>query len=159
MRGRFDNAHTSTPSAQNTKLIEGTDEQKAIWDVLLNTQKHVIVEAVAGSGKTFVLTQYAMRERKARIGLTAFNKHIATELTQRMQGQANVECMTYHSLGFKTVKASTRQRVQVDQYKVLSYLDDLSLPVQSSQEKTAKYRIASMVGYAKTYGHDHTITK
>lgn len=149
-RGSFT---TPTSQADPSKLVTGTPEQEAIWDVLLNTDKHVIVEAVAGSGKTFVLTQYAMRERHAKIGLTAFNKHIATELTQRMGGQSNVECMTYHSLGYKAVRNGLRGKVQVDQYKVLSMLDNISLPVKQAQEKVAKYRISSMVSYAKTYGH------
>ena len=105
----------------NSKLIAGTPEQEAIWDVLLNTDKHVVISATAGSGKTFVLTQYAMREKNARIGLTAFNKHIATELTTRMGGQSNVECMTYHSLGYRTVRNNVKRKIQVDQYKVLAY--------------------------------------
>lgn len=146
--------------ANDTRLVQGTDEQQAVWDTLLNTDAHVIVEAVAGSGKTFAITQYAMRTNGSglRVGLIAFNKHIATELSARMTGQSNVDCMTYHSLGYKAVRASMRGvNVRVDQYKVLSYLDTLRLPVKDSLQKLAKYRIGTMVSYAKTYGHGDSI--
>lgn len=160
-RGSFRSDAYEQPKAQQPvsgQLVSnayeiGTEEQKAIWNELLKGDKHVIVEAVAGSGKTWTITEYAKMEKHSRIGLTAFNKHIATELTQRMNGQVNVECMTYHSLGFNTVKANYRGRIDVDKFKVLSMLDDLNLPVREDQERTAKYKIASMVGYAKTYGH------
>lgn len=147
------------PTLGASRLVTGTVEQEAIWAELLTGTRHVIVEAVAGSGKTFTITQYAMRDKERRIGLVAFNKHIATELTERMGGQSNVECMTYHSLGFKTVKRSVRHAIRVDQYKVLSMLDDLSLPVSEREEKTAKYRISSMVSYAKTYGHGPMVSR
>lgn len=142
-------------------IVKGTNEQEKIWDVLLNTSKHVVVEAVAGSGKTFVLVQYALREKGVRIGLTAFNKHIAEELKSRVQGQSNVDCMTYHSLGYKTVRNGTRQKAAVDQYKVLDMLEGVSLPasISSKQEKTCRYRIGSMVSYAKTYGHNADVTR
>src|SRR5262245_167750 len=153
----------------NTGLVEGTDEQKAIWAALLDSTQHVIVEAVAGSGKTFTLVQYALRERQKRIGLVAFNKHIAEELTRKIGGQANVECMTYHSLGFRAVRMR-QQNCRVDQYKVLSRLDTVELSYPSvdgkprrllsrEEQKTAKYRIASMVGFAKSAGYDWTVTR
>ena len=119
------------------KQFDGTPEQQAIWDVLLNRTEHVIVEAVAGSGKTESLMQYIYRLGKS----------------------ADVDCMTYHSLGFKTVKAVVKHSIRVDRYKVLGILDNIDLPVQKKQEKMAKYRISSMVSYAKTYGHGPQITQ
>lgn len=116
-------------------LLDGSDEQKQIWDVLLNQDKHVIVEAVAGSGKTTTLMQYCFREN------------------------AQVDAMTYHSLGYRTVKAAMRHGVRVDQYKVLGLLDTLTLPVSDSQQRMAKYRISSMVGFCKTYGFGPDVTR
>ena len=120
-----------------TTLLDGSGEQQAIWDVLLNRQEHVIVEAVAGSGKTTTLLQYVLR----------------------LGNKADVDCMTYHSLGFKTVKAVVKHSIRVDQYKVLGILDNIDLPVQKKQEKMAKYRISSMVSFAKTYGHGPNISQ
>ena len=118
-------------------LLDGSTEQQKIWDVLLNAKEHVIVEAVAGSGKTTTLMQYCYR----------------------LGDRAQVDCMTYHSLGFKTVKAAVKHSIRVDEYKVLGLLDQMNLPVEPRQEKVAKYRIASMVSYAKTYGHGPDVTQ
>lgn len=140
----------------NTKseLIKGTEEQEAIWQELLDGQRHVIVEAVAGSGKTFTLVQYALRANSnTRIGLVAFNKHIASELSSKVN-KPNVECMTYHSLGFKAIRNATRKPVKVNQYKVHDIMDSLNIPLdgKSSTEKMVKVRIAQLCGLAKTYG-------
>jgi superfamily I DNA/RNA helicase len=161
------------------EIIEGTEEQEAVWKALLTTLLHVIVEAVAGSGKTFTLIQYALREKVKRIGLVAFNKHIADELKLKMGGtrdskgvirggQSNVDCMTYHSLGFKAVREFTRGRTQVDDYKVLNYLDTVEMAriekgvkklLSREEVKLAKYRIKSMVSYAKNYGFGWDISE
>lgn len=128
---------TRLANRAKTELLDGSGEQQAIWDVLLNRQEHVIVEAVAGSGKTTTLLQYVLR----------------------LGNKADVDCMTYHSLGFKTVKAAMKHAIRVDQYKVLGILDGIDLPVSKKQEKMAKYRISSMVSYAKTYGHGPSISQ
>lgn len=117
-------------------VMGGSAEQQAVWQELIEGDKHVVVEAVAGSGKTFTLVQYAYR-----------------------MPDAVVECMTYHSLGFKAVRSAVKAACRVDQYKVMTMLDDMRLPVDRKQEKTAKYRISSMVSYAKTYGKDDRITE
>lgn len=123
--------------ARPTPLLTGSVEQEAIWDVLLNQNQNVIVEAVAGSGKTSTLMQYVYR----------------------LGARAQVSCMTYHGLGLKSVQNSVSKRVQVDQYKVLSILDGMHLACEKKQEKTAKYRISSMVSYAKTYGYGSDVTQ
>lgn len=153
------------PSYPPPVLIEGTEEQEAVWEALLHTVLNVIVEAVAGSGKTFTLVQYALREKYKSIGLVAFNKHIAEELKMKMGGQRNVDCMTYHSLGYRAVRNYSRSRVEVDEHKVLGYLDTVALRhkdgrvLSKEDQKTAKYRIASMVSFAKNYGYNWDITE
>lgn len=153
-------SHGSTgPQVQ----IAGSPEQEAVWHALLHTIMHVIVEAVAGSGKTFTLIQYALRERMKKIGLVAFNKHIADELKQKMGGQRNVDCMTYHSLGFRVIREYMKgKKVEVSEYKVLDYLESVELYrtvkgvkklLDRDEQKTAKYRIRTLVGYAKSYGY------
>lgn len=118
-------------------LLEGSPEQQRIWDVLINQNQHVVVEAVAGSGKTTTLMQYCYR----------------------LGNRASVDAMTYHSLGFKAVKAAVKHSIRVDQYKVLGILDGMSLPVDKKKEKVAKYRVSSMVSFAKTYGHGPNVTQ
>jgi superfamily I DNA/RNA helicase len=154
------NQNPDQSDGNRARLIQGSPEQEKIWQELLQGSKHVIIEAVAGSGKTTTLVQYAFREKQKRIGLVAFNKHIAQELTFRMNGQSNVECMTYHSLGYRAVRAAMRHPVRVEQYKTLQLIDELGIQgVDPKQERVAKYRIASMVGLAKTYGLSYSCSR
>jgi superfamily I DNA/RNA helicase len=120
---------------------------------------HVIVEAVAGSGKTFTIVEGAKRITDRHVGLVAFNVHIKEELKRKIGAQGNVECMTYHGLGFKAVRNHVRGNCTVDKYKVLGILDDMHIPVKRSDEKTAKYRVASMVGYCKSAGFKPDVTQ
>lgn len=131
--------------------IVGSPEQEAIWNELDSTNRNVIVGALAGTGKTFTGVEWCKRGKGGRVGFVAFNKHIATELTNRLQG-SGVESMTYHSLGFKLVRAEF-PRVQVDQYKVDGILEDVELPIPDEwKAKQAKYRIRNLVSLAKQYG-------
>lgn len=130
-----------------------TDEQQAVHEVLLRGSGHVLVNAVAGSGKTRTITEYARLERRCTVGLVAFNKHIADELQARMAGQSNVQCMTYHSLGYKAVRQAVGYLGRPDQYRVLGMLDDMHLPIAHDKEKVVKYRTATLVSLAKQYGY------
>lgn len=130
-----------------------TDEQRAVHEALLNGSGHVLVNAVAGSGKSRTITEYAKLERDATVGLVAFNKHIADELQNRMMDQRNVQCMTYHSLGYKAVRQAVGYLGRPDQYRVLGILDNLNLPVSHDKEKVVKYRTATLVSLAKQYGY------
>lgn len=162
-RGDFTNTHKPFDDAQRAVQEAGqvmryvaSPEQLAIWQALLKGTRHVIVEAVAGSGKTFTIVEAAKQiDTKYSVGLVAFNKHIAEELRRKMPKlqYPHVECMTYHSLGFRALRMFKRG-VDVQQYKVLDILDDMRLPgVRRSDEKTVKYRVKAMVGYCKSAGH------
>jgi DNA helicase-2/ATP-dependent DNA helicase PcrA len=146
-RGSF----TSSNKPENDTII-GSPEQKAVWTELDTTERNVVVDAVAGSGKTHLGVEWCKRQKSGRIAFVAFNKHIATELVSRLGGNRNVEAMTYHSLGYKMIRASVGGRVNVDQYKVDGLLDDVHLPLSDYAEKTAKYRIKNLVSLAKQYG-------
>ncbi len=146
---------SATPNTP--KLIQavgnaGSTEQERIWNELDSSNRHVIVNAVAGSGKTYTGVEWCKRGNGGRTAFVAFNKHIATELQGRLQGCGNVEAMTYHSLGFRMVKHEFG-RVEVDQYKVDNLLENVSLPIpDEGKERTAKYRIKNLVSLAKQYG-------
>ena len=130
----------------------GSDEQRVIWDRLTNGREHIIVNAVAGSGKTFIGVEWCKHQTDERIAYVAFNKHIATELQNRLNGNRNIEAMTYHSLGFRMVRQAYG-KVEVDQYKVDGILDGMTIHLESDwKEKQAKYRIRNLVSLAKQYG-------
>jgi DNA helicase II / ATP-dependent DNA helicase PcrA len=106
--------------------LNGSDEQEAIWEEAVKGTRHMMVQAVAGSGKTTVLI----------------------ETSYRMGG--TTEAMTYHSLGFKAC-AKAFGRVKVEQYKTYQILDGMHVPVASHQEKVYKARVVKLVSLAKQY--------
>ena len=65
-------------------MIKGTIEQDKIWNETVNTNNDVIVNAGAGTGKTFTIVEGANRVSANRMGFLAFNKSIATELAERL---------------------------------------------------------------------------
>jgi F-box protein, helicase, 18 len=79
-----------------------TQEQQAI----LSTNHNMVINAVAGSGKTTTLIEYAKsRPAHARILYLAFNKTVKTEAEQKfsMAGLKNVQVETAHSLAFDAI--------------------------------------------------------
>lgn len=79
--------------------------QAAVYNFIEKGQGNLIVDSVAGSGKTTTLLGIANRLPKDVESLfVAFNKHIATELQARLP--QHVEARTIHSLGVSTLKAN-----------------------------------------------------
>lgn len=78
--------------------------QSTIFDAFENTSDSLLIEAVAGSGKTTCLVELAriMRERMPELRgcFLAFNKSIATTLQERIGSGGNVVAMTLHSAGW-----------------------------------------------------------
>lgn len=110
------------------------------------TPPHVIVKALAGTGKTTTLIEGLKRVRGIESTLTpspqqaavwdsmalskgvgsvcfvAFNKSIATELQRRVP--AGCDAMTMHSLGLKAVTAAFG-RVKIESYRVSNLISEL----------------------------------
>lgn len=93
-----------------------TPQQLAVFDAVAKHSGHVCVEAVAGSGKTTTCVA-AARVAGGRVGFTAFNKHIAAELQQRL-GDGASAC-TLHSLGFTACKRAWGSKLNENKLKQL----------------------------------------
>ena len=80
--------------------MEWSDYQKEIFYQVAETNKSLIIEAVAGSGKTTTIVE-AIKHVPATqtICFLAFNKSIADVLKQKVTSP-NARCMTLHSAGF-----------------------------------------------------------
>lgn len=139
--------------------IVGSEQQKAIWSVLDTKQEHLIVDALAGAGKTTTGVEWCKKQSEGKIAYVAFNKHNATELQSLLNGNSAVEAMTYHSLGLRIIRKSLG-RVDVNQYKADEILEGITFPIgDECREKTAKYRIRHLAGLAKQYGMSPTSDK
>ena len=79
--------------------------QEAIYDFVENGSGNGVVNAVAGSGKTYTLIQCAKRiPSDKEILICAFNRSIKEELTKKTENIPNVTVGTFHSLGYKILR-------------------------------------------------------
>lgn len=110
--------------------VVGSEEQKAIWQAFKKPD-HLVIEALAGTGKTFSITEgYRKMSPVFRPGtravFVAFNKSIQKELEQR--APQGLLCKTMHSLCFGILRDTVpilNRRNSVDQNKTYDILDDL----------------------------------
>ena len=82
------------------ETYEPSQYQKAIFDYIEHEKGNLVVEAAAGSGKTYTLIKaLGLIPQDKRVLMTAFNKDIVKELTKKVKGFPNVEVRTLHGLG------------------------------------------------------------
>ncbi len=98
--------------------------QEAIFSFVKDQLGHGIVNAVAGSGKTFTLIEI-MKQVSGKVIFLAFNKSISLELASK--APAHVECSTLHSAGFNILK-SHFGKIKVDNRKI-DYIMDSYQPL------------------------------
>jgi DNA helicase-2/ATP-dependent DNA helicase PcrA len=85
------------------KAFVASPYQQAIFDWAEKGQGHAVVEAVAGSGKTTTLVQLMRRLQEGKdVLFCAFNKHIATELSNRIP--RGMQAATLHSIGWAGIR-------------------------------------------------------
>src|SRR6266568_4336976 len=75
--------------------------QQDVFDFISNQRGHLVVEAVAGSGKSTTLVQAAqLLPYGCKALFAAFNNHISKELGEKLrEAGSTMECRTVHSLG------------------------------------------------------------
>ena len=111
-------------SLTETKVV-GSPEQETFWKALVDGESHLILEARAGSGKTFSCIEGSkryMEKHDGRVIMVAYNKSIASELEAKVP--AGVEACTMHSLGFKAIRDAVG-KVKVDGWKTANLLEDM----------------------------------
>lgn len=84
------------------KTLNPSSEQKAIIHCV-SIDKNVMVDAVAGSGKTTTVMFIAKHNPKKKILQITYNKQLKNEVREKVQnaGIENLEIHTYHSLAVK----------------------------------------------------------
>lgn len=151
-------------SLQVSTLTLSKYQQKVI-DAVRNAKagEHFIVEAVAGSGKTFTMIQaiahllVSSATSLLSVLFLAFNKSIAGELAEKVRSSSQVTASTTHSFGLKICRNVLGRKFQINADKthrilfnqVYSYCDE-------TQEVKKKIRrmsspIIKMVGLAKNH--------
>ena len=80
-----------------------TTQQQNVFSAVASTGGNIVVEAVAGSGKTTTAVEaFNYLPAGSSAAFVAFNKSIATELGRRLAGRGTAA--TVHSIGFSSVR-------------------------------------------------------
>ncbi len=98
-------------------LAKGSRQQEAIWKCLIQTDKNIVVKALAGTGKTFTVIQGLHRVGRERpdirsAAFIAFNRSIATELQTKVPSW--VKASTCHSLMFGALQQALGKKMVDD---------------------------------------------
>lgn len=96
-----------------------SDLQNDIFKFIEGKNGNLVIEAVAGSGKTTTIVEAVKRTQSSSVLFLAFNKAIAEELKSR-----GVNARTFHSLTFGPVMKSRGQN-NVTQHKVRDLVDQV----------------------------------
>jgi superfamily I DNA/RNA helicase len=122
--------------------MEFTTEQQDI----INSTGNIKINAVAGSGKTTTVIEYAKaRPETSKILYLAFNKSVKLEATRKFieKGLNNVKVETAHSLAHRHIVFQNNYKVRGQGYKINEIVELLSL--QGNEEKHTEYVIANHI--------------
>ena len=122
--------------------MELTKEQ---YDIIHSTG-NIKINAVAGSGKTTTIIEYAKaRPKHSKILYLAFNKSVKLEATKKFaeKGLDNVKAETAHSLAYKHIVFKNGYTVRPQGYKTNEIAELLGL--QGMGEKHTEYIVANHI--------------
>ncbi|MCD4735251.1 MAG: hypothetical protein K8R53_04355, partial [Bacteroidales bacterium] len=125
-----------------------TNEQKAI----INSTGNIKINAVAGSGKTTTIIEYAKsRPSNKKILYLAFNKSVKNEAIKKFSslGMKNVKVETAHSLAFKNVVYIYDYKVRHSGYKNFEIVELLG--IEGTGEKLAEFVLANHINKFVSY--------
>lgn len=104
--------------------MEWSKYQKDVFSMIENTNNSLVINAVAGSGKTSTIVEASkIAIKRGSVLFLAFNKSIAQELGRKMDG-TGVECKTLHSHGFRAIQKKMNFGCDIDERKWHKYISD-----------------------------------
>lgn len=138
------------------RLASGTPQQEAIWAALAaGPERHLLVEARAGTGKSSTAREGQHRQLAARPALAGrvryavFNAQMATEF--RADCPAGVEVGTLHAFGYQALRAAFSS--QVERNKSYLVLDET--PEGRRLPRYLRRSVALLAAHAKNQGLCH----
>lgn len=125
--------------------------QQAIFDEISNTRDNLIIEAVAGSGKTTTIVKACNYLPSSDDTLfLAFNKAIVTELQTRLPG--HITARTFHSIGMQACREAVG-RLNVNSRKSGELIDEVFGKGHFAKKYGDKIACSRLIGFAKANGH------
>ena len=122
-----------------TTNVSFSEFQNAIFSAVSNNNGgNIIVNAVAGSGKTFTIVEACRRLGlpKEQVLFLAFNKSITEELETKIGAVATVK--TTHSFGYSVIRSASKRRVYLDNKKYTDLLKQRNAEASSDEIGNAK---------------------
>lgn len=87
-------------------------EQEHIFEEIKNGTGNLLINAKAGTGKTTTIVKsLELIEEDKSIMMLAFNKHIASELKERVPNRDNLRISTTHALGWGAIRRKYKDAV------------------------------------------------
>lgn len=125
--------------------MDWNQQQEAIFEAVADTDRSLVIEARAGTGKTTTIVEAARRlPSSSKTIFVAFNKGIQTELSERLKG-SKVECKTLHGVGYATIAAQFGS-FDVDGKKINGHIKDAinGLVMNEAKKKQARDAFGSI---------------
>jgi superfamily I DNA/RNA helicase len=145
----------------NIKLAPGSPEQEAIWDWLQNGTENGVIEARAGSGKTYTIVNAVARLRGVKIGIFSFNNHIIKEMNERLQNEGITWARghTYNAFGWRCIRNTTHlAQAELFEDKLPTLLMEL-VPDDNEEGTIIRSASAKLVRLCKCYMEDGNDTE
>lgn len=140
-----------------------TDEQAAIID-MAGTDKDLVIEALAGTGKTSTLRMFARASGKIKGQYIAFNRAIVNEAATTFP--PNVSCKTAHQLAYASVGYRYRNRLsgsRITNADISKFLQCAGYGYKSGSsslylrpDQVARYSIATVQAFCRSHLEEFT---
>lgn len=151
----FSPSLSPAPTPLPVPSVSMTDQQQNAVNWITQSSGNLILEAVAGSGKTFTIVEMLIAINhafpQARCALMSFNAKVRDELKERVRQKniRNIEVNTVHGFAFTAFKSHFGPR-KPNSYKLSDLLD----PLLKSYKLTYKFSppICQAVSIAKDTG-------
>lgn len=131
-----------------------TPEQVAIVAAARDTDRNLLVSALAGAAKTSTLELIADALSGTEILALAFNKKMAVEMQERMP--SNVKAMTLNALGHRTWMDATGRRLSINSSKTYEISSEL-VKTRPAAEQSALWEtfaeLIRIIDFGKSCGY------
>jgi DNA helicase-2/ATP-dependent DNA helicase PcrA len=119
-------------------MFKPSNKQQKIFDTWNNTDKNILINAVAGSGKTTTLLEL-LQYCKYRTLFLAFNKSVQEEIQGQIdkKGLSQGKALTMHSLGLSAIRHHFKRKSKVIIKNGKNF--DLIKEVQNKHKSIFKY--------------------